>query len=425
VTELTIVPGPLSGRIRAPPSKSYTHRGAVIGHLTGRPFHLTNPLDSEDTHATFGGLLALGSSVERIGKSWEFRSRRAPLPGKRRAVRCGSSGTTLRFLLSVAALEPVPTIFEGTPELSRRPLEPLLDALERRGAKCLRPGRGRSLPVTVRGPLQPGEFEVTGEVSSQFLSSLLLVAPVLPTASRLRLTTPLVSRPYIDATLAALRHQGVRVDTEPAGWRVEARGGYRRRRFDVTGDASSAAFLWSAAAISGGTVEVTGIDLRWPQADLAVLKLLELTGSRVQRRGGGAVVGGTPTRPFEFDFTDSPDLLPIGGVLAAYARGGPSRLDGAAHAAFKESDRLRGAERLARCLGAKTRRHARGLVVIPGARPTSLRLPASGDHRIVMAAAVAALGLARPSTLRRTEATGKSFPGFWNALRHLGAGLRG
>jgi 3-phosphoshikimate 1-carboxyvinyltransferase len=425
VSELTVIPGTLSGRIRAPPSKSYTHRGAVIGHLTGPPFLVANPLESEDTQATFAGLSVLGAPLDRTDGGWEFRSRRGGRSRRRRVVRCGSSGTTFRFLVSVAALEPEPSLFEGSLELSRRPIEPLLDALERRGAKCARPGPGRSLPFTVRGPLQPGEFEVEGEVSSQFLSSLLLVAPALPTASRLRLTTPLVSRPYVEATVAALLRQGVRVEREPAGWRVEPRGGYRRRSFDVTGDASSAAFLWSAAATAAGSVEVTGIDTRWPQADLAILKLLELAGARVQRRRSGAVVTGTRPRPFDFDFTDSPDLLPLGGVLAAYGRGGPSRLDGAAHAALKESDRLRGAERLARCLGARTRRDARGLVVIPGERPTSLRMPASGDHRIVMAGAIAALGLARPSTIRRAEATGKSYPGFWNALRQLGAGIRG
>ncbi|MCI4362953.1 MAG: 3-phosphoshikimate 1-carboxyvinyltransferase [Thermoplasmata archaeon] len=420
MSERVVRPGPVSGRIRAPPSKSYTHRGAVIGHLTGVPFELVNPLESGDTRATRDGLEALGTSILRRERRWVFRPNHRPRPPRFRTVRCASSGTTLRFLLSVAALDTVPVRFVGNPDLGRRPVEPLLRALERRGARCRRPGGRRSLPVTVEGVLRPGDFEVSGEESSQFLSSLLLVTPALPSSSRIRLTSPLVSRPYVEATLAALRRQGVEVRAGDDEWEVRAPGGFRRRSFEVTGDASSAAYLWASAAVAGGTIEVAGVDPRWPQADLAVLELLERAGATVRSGARGVRVVGAGLNPFEFDFTACPDLLPLGGVLAALARGGASVLGGAPHATLKESDRHAGTEALARALGARTRRWRQGLAVVPSALPRSLRAPASSDHRIVMASAVAALGLGAPSRIRNVEAVRKSFPGFWDALRSLG-----
>ncbi|MCI4346237.1 MAG: 3-phosphoshikimate 1-carboxyvinyltransferase [Thermoplasmata archaeon] len=424
MTALTLLPSPLSGSLRAPPSKSYTHRGAVIGHLSRAPFELRGPLSSEDTQATLAGLRALGSSIQEQKERWVFEGARPHRGSRTRVVRCASSGTTFRFLLSVAALGPNPVRFEGNSDLARRPVGQLLEALEARGAHAHRPPKGRSLPVTIDGAIRPGLFEVSGAESSQFLSSLLLVAPVLPSSSILRITSPLVSRPYVDATLAALVRQGVQVRVGTNEWEVRSPEGYVRRSFEVTGDASSAAFLWTAAAVGEGAVEVNGIDARWPQADLAILDLLARAGATVRRRHGGIRVESADHLPFQFDFTDCPDLLPLGGVLASFSRRGTSTLRGAAHAALKESDRAAATEALARHLGARTQRTHRGLLVTPGALPRSLRSLPSGDHRIIMASAVAALGLREPSRIRSADAVAKSYPGFWEALRALGAVAR-
>ncbi|EQD48513.1 3-phosphoshikimate 1-carboxyvinyltransferase, core domain protein, partial [mine drainage metagenome] len=196
---------------------------------------------------------------------------------------------------------------------------------------------------------------------------------------------------------------------------------YRPAVFRVPGDASGAAYLWAGAALTGGRVTVRGIDRRWPQADLAVLPLLRQYGASVRARGTSVTVAGDARRPFSVNLTDAPDLYPLAGVLAASAPG-RSRLRGGAQVVHKESDRRAGTVRLARALGARVRSAPGGALEIDGrARLRRLDLRGLSDHRMLMSAAVAALGADGPSRLGPRAAVGKSFPGFWRSLARLGA----
>lgn len=421
MTVAEIRPGRAAGRARAPPSKSYTHRALIAGYLTGRQYRVDDPLDSDDTRATLDGIRHLGRTVRESKRRWTVSP---PIAPSRRPVRidCRQSGTTLRLLAAVAAREARPVTFVGDVQLGRRPMDGLVAALARRGATVQAPARG-SLPLTVRGPLSGGPSVVDGSVSSQFVSAMLLVLPTVDRPSTLRVIGTQVSRPYVEATVAVLRAHGVALKGGGRLWRIAAPQTYRSRHFRVPGDASSAAYLWAAAATSGGQVRVENVDPRWPQADRRLLAVLRAAGARVAERGSSVTVSGRANRGFEAELTDAPDLYPLLGALAATipAR---SRLLGAPHILHKESNRRVSTTRLARALGARVRSTRRGLEILGASRVRPLDLTGLDDHRLVMSAAVGALAADSPSRIADAACVGKSFPGFWLALRDLGVEVK-
>ncbi len=414
---VVIRPGPVSGSVHASPSKSYTHRALVIGHLSRREFRVEHPLDSEDTRATAAALGRLGSPVVRGKTAWTVRPQRYRPSSMALRLDCRESGTTLRFVSALAALSDRTVLISGSRRLSVRPVDELLSALSSLGAHC-RHTSGSGFPIEIRGPIHGGRVSVDVSRSSQFASALLLTLPTLHNDSTIELRGEVVSEPYLDATLAALSRHGVRIARRGRRLRVPGPQRLLGSSFAVPGDASSASYLWAAAAVGGGTARVLGISTSWPQADLAVLDLLESTGASVSRGPNGATVSEGPRRPFQFDLTNAPDLYPLAGVLAATSTG-ESRITGAEHVVFKESDRRHQTVRLARALGARVHQGGGGLVIEGTARPRALRLADLTDHRLVMSAAVAALATDGPSVIGDAAAVRKSFPGFWLALKEL------
>jgi 3-phosphoshikimate 1-carboxyvinyltransferase len=411
-------PGPVSGTARAPPSKSYTHRALVIAHLSRRSYRVENPLVSDDTVRTAGALRALGSRVEADRDGWSISPDPAGTRPRRARIDCGESGTTLRFVTPLAALSDRAVTLVGRGRLPLRPMGALVDALRTLGVSAQLPGNDRTLPLVVKGPMHGGVVRVRGSESSQFVSALLLVLPTLSPDSVLRVVGGLVSEPYVEATLAVLRASRVRVISRGSRYSLSGGQKYRGTTFHVPGDASSAAYLWAAAAIAGGRVTVKGVSDRWPQADLAILRLLERYGADVRRDDESITVRGNGRRPFLVDLTDTPDLYPLAGVLAAAAPG-ESRLVGASHVAHKESDRRGGTAGLATAMGATVKDRAGALVVRGTKRPTAFALRGLLDHRIVMSAAVGALAASGPSSVADGRAVGKSYPGFWETLRAI------
>ena len=419
-----VTPRPVRGTVRPPSSKSYTHRALIAGHLSGRRFSVDRPLRSDDTVRTARALEALGSRVRLGPRRWTVRPSRAGPSTGPAVVDCGESGTTLRFLSAVAARTGRPVVLGGRGRLPQRPMSPLVEALRQLGARVDRPAAsGRSLPMRITGPLHAGRVVVDPSESSQFVSALLLVLPTVPGTSEVRLERDPVSAPYIAATVAVLRAGGVHLVERNRTFRIRGPQSYRSRSFRVPGDASSAAYLWAAAAVSGGNVTVLGLPDRWPQADLAVLPLLRRFGARVVRTREGTRVRAGARRPFSLDLTDSPDLYPLAGVLAACAPG-TSRLIGASHVAAKESDRRAETIGLARAMGAHVAPRPKELRITGRDRPTAFSIRGATDHRVVMSAAVGALAGDGPSTIGQREAVAKSFPDFWTVLARLGAGVR-
>jgi 3-phosphoshikimate 1-carboxyvinyltransferase len=415
---VTIRPGVVHGRLPAPPSKSYTHRALIAGYFAHRPYRVLRPLSSDDTRATRRGLEALGSRIRVRRDAWELRPARLPLRDSVSTIDCGESGTTFRFLTSVAATTGRRVRFLGRPQLAGRPVEGLVQSLESAGVQVRRAPRG-SLPLEILGPLRPGRIVVPGSVSSQYVSSLLLALPTLERTSLLEVVGRRVSEPYIQATLAVMAAHGVRVQERPTGWRVPAPQSYRGNRFQVPGDASSAAYLWVAGAVSGGKVTVDRIPSRWPQADRLILDVLREAGATVRESATSVEVAGPIGRPFSVDLTSAPDLYPLVGALAALTPS-TSRVRGAPHVVFKESNRRAATVDLVRRIGARCTEARGGLSITGTDRPKALRLRGLDDHRLVMTAAVAAIAARGASTIGDSRAVRKSFPGFWSAMRQLG-----
>ncbi len=416
----TVRPGVAHGTVRAPPSKSYTHRALVAAHLSGRRYIVDRPLVADDTRATASAIRRLGSSVRVAAGRWTVRPDRRD-HSRRVSINCGESGTTLRLVAPLAALSGRRVRLEGRGRLPRRPISALFRALEHLGATCRTPADGSGLPAVVEGPLHGGTVRLDASQSSQFASALLLALPTVQGPSRLDLVGPIVSEPYIEATLRVLDYHGV--EYHRRGRRFYLPGGqrYRGTRFDVPGDASSAAYLWGAAALTGGRVSVTGVPSGWPQADLAILELLGRAGANVRANGRATTVEGRPLHPFTADLTRSPDMYPLAGVIAAAAPG-TSQLTGAPHIVFKESDRRAGTIRIVRALGAEVRSDREGLTIRGRAPLRPVRLPDLDDHRLVMSAAVGALAATGPSSIGDASAVRKSFPDFWSVLDALREG---
>jgi 3-phosphoshikimate 1-carboxyvinyltransferase len=417
VSVRTVVPSRVAGRIAAPPSKSYTHRALVAGFLSGRRFHVVNPLDSDDTRATAEALGRLGRSVARLPRVWTVApARREPRHPLR--VDCGESGTTLRFVTVLAALGDRPVRFSGRGRLRQRPMRPLLTSLRALGASV--DADGDHLPFTIRGPIHGGDVRLDVSESSQFASALLLALPTRAEDSRLTLVGRVVSEPYLEATCAVLLHLGVRVRRRGRRFDIPGRQRIHGSRFSVPGDASSAAYLWVAGAVAAGPVAVTGVPARWPQADRAVLRLLTRAGAKVREGPRTVTVRAGRLRPFSVDLTGSPDLYPLAGVLAACIPG-TSRLRGAPHVVHKESNRRIETARLASAFGARVRPSPSGLSITGHGIPRAVDLRYLSDHRLVMSAAVGAVAASGTSRIGRAEAVRKSFPGFWEALSQLAA----
>jgi len=311
-------------------------------------------------------------------------------------------------------------ILEG--RMPERPLSPLYEELIRHG--CTLSPQG-SVPFCAEGKLTPGGFSLDAGVSSQFISGLLFALPLLRGNSELRLSGRLESFPYVELTLAMLRTFGVHVAFEDRVFSIPGGQTYRSPgTVRVEGDWSNAAFWLSAGAIGSGGVTCTGLDLLSPQGDRAILDILQRFGASVQRNGSAAVtVSGGRLRGIEVDARDIPDLVPILAVAAAAAEG-TTAIRNAGRLRGKESDRLAAVSDVLCGLGADVREIEDGLLIFGSASLIGGRASSWGDHRIAMAAAIAATVCAEAVVIQGAEAVNKSYPGFFDDLRRLGGSVQ-
>lgn len=391
-----VKPGRLAGRVTAPPSKSDAHRLLICAALADRPTRIRLDAGNRDIDATAECLRALGAGIEREGGCLRV----SPIEARPAAARmdCGESGSTLRFLLPVAAALGIEARFTGRGRLPERPNRVLTDALRVHGAQI----DADLLPMTVVGPIESGRWELPGNVSSQYITGLLLALPLLKGDSGIALTTVLESAPYVDMTLRALDRFGIAVEPTEGGWRVPGAQHYSSPgEAAVEGDWSSAAF-WLAANALGGDVCVDGLSEDSPQGDRAVTRLL----------GQGQI-----------DASGVPDLVPALAVAAA-SLNQATVITGAARLRLKESDRLQTVADMLSALGHGVVIVSDGLVIRggdPAPCDADIRtVDGANDHRIVMAAAVAAAFADRPVRILGAEAVEKSYPGFFRDFEALG-----
>ena len=386
----------LRATVRVPGSKSVTNRALLLAGLAAGRSVLRGALEAGDTDAFAAGLRSLGVAVERAGDEVTVHGAGGRFPAAEADVYCAEAGTAARFLLAAAAAGDGRYRFDAAPQLRRRPLGLLLDALRAQGAR-IEPAAGDALPLTLHASgLAGGGLRLPGDTSSQFISALLMAAPLGRAPLDLRVDG-LVSRPYVAMTLCMMESFGAAADSAADDHFVVSPGAYTGRDYDVEPDASTASYFFAAAAATGGQVKVAGLRrTRALQGDVAFLDVLECMGCAVKDEADGVLVAGPAALAgLTVDMADISDTFMTLAAIAPLATS-PVTITGIGNVRLKESDRIAAVEENLGRTGVKTESGPDWLRVFP-ATPRSARIDPHGDHRIAMAFSV--LGLRVPGTV--------------------------
>ena len=376
---------------------------------------------NEDILATVRCLQALGADIAVHPGMIAVSPLPRPLRAGQRTLDCGESGSTLRFMLPVACALGANACFLMRARLPKRPLSPLYEQLAAHG--CALSAQGVS-PLTVSGSLRGGRYTVAGNVSSQYVTGLLLALPLLSDDSELQITGELESRPYVELTLQTLRGFGVAIPRRDDGFFI--RGGQPFRSpgtLSIEGDWSNAACWLAAGALGTQAVTVTGLAAQSPQGDKAFLDILARFGAKVRRTETSVTVSGGTLTGVTADARDIPDLVPMIAAVALAARG-ETHIHHAERLRLKESDRLRVIAETLRSFGAEIAQTPDGLRITGGRPLHGAQIDAAEDHRIVMMAAVASALCEGKVTIRGADAVHKSYPRFFADFRTLGGVAR-
>jgi len=412
----------VGGTVQAPPSKSYTHR-AILAAGYGDETTVRRPLVSADTRATMRAVEAFGGTVHHRDDALVVEGFGAAPAVPDDVIDCANSGTSMRLVTATAALADGLTVLTGDESLRSRPQKPLLQAVDQLGGRAQSTrGNGRA-PLVVGGPIPGGTAAIPGDVSSQFVTALLMAGPHTDAGVDIALQTELKSAPYVDITLELLDAFGVRARKTGRGFSVAGFQTYDAGEYRVPGDFSSMSYLLAAGALAAeDAVTVTGA-VPSAQGDQAIVDVLTEMGADVSwdRDAGEITVRERPLEGVEYSVADTPDLLPTVAVLGA-AADGTTRITDAEHVRYKETDRVSAmAEALDR-LGAHVEEGENALVVHGGeSELAGTTVDGREDHRIVMGLSVAGLVAEGTTRVRGAEHVDVSFPGFFDVLAGLGA----
>ena len=420
---LKVRPSKLKGEVTAPPSKSYTHRTFAVGLLARGESKIANPLLSFDTQATIDAIKILGAKVIQRNDVWHVVGTGGNLKPSANLIDVKNSGTTLRLMSAIASLSPKPIGLTGDESIRARPMGSLIEALTKLGAEARCEGpRGRP-PVIVGGGLKGGDVEISGTISSQFISALLLACPYAREDVELRVAE-LRSKPYVEMTLEVLdlASADIKRSSDLTEFTISGRQVFRPLEFNVPGDFSSAAFLLGAAAMAGAAVRVKNLDVRGAQGDKRIVDLFREFGAEVKVKGKVVEVSSSGLTGIEADCGDNPDLVPVLAVLGTIADN-TTILTNIPHLRYKETDRLRALGSELRKLGARIE-ELPGELRIQGVKQLKgAKLSSYGDHRMAMALAVAGLVAKGETVIDRAESIKVSYPTFVEDMRKLGANI--
>jgi len=420
---IEVIPGTLNEHVEisVPGSKSYTHRTLIAAALSTGTCTLENCLVSEDTRFTQAALNQLGADFQTDPTGLIVHGRDGSWRPSTEPLFLGNSGTSMRLLAAIVVLGEGVYRLMGTTRMHERPIQDLLDALNELDVRAFSIHRDGCPPIEIHaGQLSGGSISINCGTSSQYLSGLLLMAPVLERGLDIHVTDGPVSRPYIDMTLDVMARFGIRYERDGyQSFRVSGNQHYQSGDYVVEPDASQASYFWAAAAVSGITVKVTGFPEDSIQGDLRIVELLEAMGCRVDRRDMGISVTGGPLQGVDVDMGDMPDMVPTLAVVAAFAKGA-TRIRNVAHLKVKESDRLGAVTTELGKLGIEARQTDDDLIV-HGGSPKGAVIHTYDDHRIAMSFSVA--GLKTPGVhIENESCVAKSFPKYWDVFRQLYVG---
>jgi 3-phosphoshikimate 1-carboxyvinyltransferase len=421
------LPGPASGAVRPPGSKSISNRALVLAALSSvsRPQRLVGCLRSEDTEVMIASLTALGYQVHA---DWDgpdqtvtvFRGNAPLVPASSAELFVANSGTTMRFLTAMVSLGHGRYRLDGVPRMRERPIGDLLDALGQLGVRA--DSAAGCPPVSVEGGgWRGGRVRVRGDVSSQFLSGLLMAAPFAPADTTFVLDGPLVSVPYVEMTRRMMQDWRLRVQHSPNSYHVPGRqapDGLRQADYAVEPDASAASYFFAAAALTGGRVHVPGLARHGLQGDVHFVDVLQRMGCTVEHAPAGVTVQGGPLRGIDVGMSDISDTVMTLAAVACFAEG-PTTIRNVAHIRHKETDRLHALAVELRRLGAGVEEFPDGLTVTPQPLHGAL-VQTYNDHRMAMSLALVGLRVGGV-VIDNPGCVAKTYPGYFTDLARLRA----
>lgn len=411
----------LKGTVNAPPSKSYTHRAIILASLSKGKSIIQDPLISDDTLASIEACKEIGAYIQILDNEIEIKGISGE-PKSTKEIDVKNSGTTLRLMTAVASLCKEEVTLTGDESIQKRPMQPLLDALEQLCVDTT--SKDGKPPVTVKGPLRGGKCDIRGDISSQFISGLLIAAPLAKNDTEINVTTKLKSRPYIDLTLDVIEKFNGEIKVEDNNFYVKGNQNYKGITYKVEGDYSSAAFILSAAALTNSKVTVKNLPRDSKQGDRGIVKILEKMGANLKIKENELTVNGSDKlEGIEVDLSQTPDLVPLVAVLGSLAKG-KTLIKNVEHLRYKESDRLHSISNELRKMNANIHEKKDSLEIEGVDSLKGANLNSWNDHRIVMALAIAGLRAENYTIIENAESISVSFPNFIDVMKNLGADIK-
>lgn len=408
----------IDAKVCVPGSKSLTHRAFIVAALANGESHLENILYAEDTMLTASALNQMGVNIRIDGKTATVVGRAGKIFAPKKEVYLGNSGTSMRLLTAISALGDGRFILTGDSRMKQRPIADLLDALNLLGVSAYSIDKSGCPPVAIEAKgIMGGRTGIKTNISSQFLSGLLLVAPYAKNDVIIEVIGNLPSKPYIDLTLKVMEDFGVRIDYEDyKHFFIPSRQVYKARDYTIEGDLSSASYFFATAAILKGKVTVFPIDIDSKQPDIGFLGILEEMGCKAMAKQSEVTVIGGDLKGVSVDMNAMPDLVPTLAVVASFAKG-DTIIKNVAHLRAKECDRLSVIATELMNMGVKVEEKEDGLIIKGGDLEGAI-IETYNDHRIAMSFAIA--GLRVPGIkIINPACVNKSFPEFWDILENL------
>jgi 3-phosphoshikimate 1-carboxyvinyltransferase len=416
--EVSVSPGKLSGEVWIPASKSHTIRALLFAALAEGTSHIANPLDSSDAQAAVEACRQMGAKIDTTLKTWVVEGIGGHVEPADNVIDTGNSGTTLYLATSLAALADGWTFFTGDHQIRSRPATNLLEALKGLGAQTFSAKGNGCAPYAVRGPWKGGKISIECP-TSQFLSSLLMAAPLAPSGVITEIEVPLLFEvPYAEMTLKWMEEQGITWEQEEMDY-FKIPGGQAYKAFSkpVPADFSSATFFLAAAAVCGTSITLRGLDMSDSQGDKAVVYMMEKMGCKIDIKDDAITIDGSNLVGCELDLNATPDALPALAVVGCFAQG-ETRLVNVPQARLKETDRISVMARELAKMGADIEELEDGLV-IKKSQLWGTTVNGHHDHRVVMSLAIAGMGAEGQTTISTAEAVAITVPNFWELIESL------
>ena len=409
----------LSGELNCPANKSYTHRAVFLAALSERNSVIKNILYSSDTNATIEACKAFGAEI-KVDKTTLIIAN--PINFKKsNTVNADNSGTTIRIATAIAALSDQPIMLTGDESLKKRPMQPILDALDTLGARCT--SNNGKPPISIQGKIIGGKVSIPGNISSQFISALLICAPLTEKGIILNIENELVSKPYLDATITSMQEFGIKIDTIEKYKKYSIKPQkYNKTEFTVPSDYSSLALLLAAGVMVGEKISIKISKSNLPQGDKLFLKFLKKLGVTLKIQDES--IGIEKIEELEggrFDLSNTPDLLPPLAILALKCKK-PLNIINVKHARYKETDRIAIISREMEKIGMSVNEQEDSLTLTKGKEISASEMNCEKDHRLFMAFCIVAMYVGNCS-VTHPECVSVSYPEFISEMKKIGAKL--